>query len=149
MFLCFISLTLRFFSFLLKRQQSQYAGQGGQHQAQAPGRSGRGVSAATQFKQTPTEVQVARFLFQFLPEVRRPLLAVGQRRRGTGVEVVPVTGERRQRGLAPQANDWSGRRPGSRTQSHGWWPVQTGNEEPSGLHGADGVQQNSRVSLQL
>lgn len=117
--MCFISLTLCFFSFLLKRQPSQYGGQGGQQQAEAPG-SGRAVSAATQFKQTPTEIQVAGFLFQFLPEVRRPLLAVGQRRRGTGMEVIPVTGERRQKRLAPQASDQSGR---NRTQSQGWWPI--------------------------
>lgn len=84
-------------SFLLKREPSQYGGKRAERQDDAPGAAcSRGsVSAAAQFKQTPAEVQVAGFLFQFLPEVRRPLLAVRQRRRGTGVEVVPVAGGRK------------------------------------------------------
>lgn len=63
----------------------------------APGvsRSGGPVAAAAEFKQAPSEIQVAGLLFQFLPEVRRSLVAVRQRRRGAGMEVVPVTGERK------------------------------------------------------
>lgn len=97
--LCF-SVFLRFIfssSFPLKGEPSQYGGKRAKHQGDAPGAAcSRGsVPTAAQFKQTPAEVQVAGFLFQFLPEVRRPLLAVRQCRRGAGVEVVPVAGGRK------------------------------------------------------
>lgn len=95
---CCFFLSLRFSPcFLLKRQPSQYGGQRGEDQGEAPGVgwSGGSVAAATEFKQTPTEIQVAGLLFQFLPEVRRSLLTVRQRRRGTGVEVIPVAGGRK------------------------------------------------------
>lgn len=78
----------------------------------APGisRSGGPVAAATEFKQTPTEIQVAGLLFQFFPEVRRSLVAVRQRRRGTGMEVIPVTGERKHsEDYHHKLCDWSGR----------------------------------------
>lgn len=70
---------------MLKRQPSQYGGQRAEDQGEAPGVGGSrcSVTAATQFKQTPAEIQVAGLRFQFLPQVRGPLLAVGQRRRGT------------------------------------------------------------------
>lgn len=83
--------------FLLKRQPSQKGGQRADDHGEgpAPGRPGGPVAAATEFKQTPTEIQVAGFLFQLLPEIRGSLLAVGQRRRGAGVEVIPVTAGRK------------------------------------------------------
>lgn len=94
----FILFFLCFFCFPLKRQPSQYGRQGGQDQDQdqAPAAGGAGgpVAAATEFEQTPSEIQVAGLLFQFFPEVRCSLVAVGQRRGGTGVEVIPVTGKR-------------------------------------------------------
>lgn len=94
--------------FLLKRQPSQYGGQRAQDQRQAPavGGSRGSVAAAAQFKQTPAEVEAAGLLLQFLPEVRRPLGALHQRRPGAGVEIVPVSGGRQKTASVSGSQDW-------------------------------------------
>lgn len=77
-------------SFLKGQQPGQQAGQQDREGPRRAPPGGGAVSPAAKFKQTPAKIQTARFFLEFLPKVAGAFLAVGQRRAGARVEVVPV-----------------------------------------------------------